>query len=152
MRRSAGILPFRRHSGELEVLLAHPGGPFWRKRDEGAWSIVKGEYLEDEAPEAAARREFMEETGWSIEGELAPLGEIRQAGGKHVIAFALEADFDPLTLKSNTFEMIWPPRSGRRQSFPEIDRAAWFSLGEARARIIVGQQPFLQRLAEMLEY
>jgi len=149
MRRSAGILPFRHHSGELQVLLVHPGGPFWRNRDDGAWSIVKGEYPEAEEPEAAARREFMEETGWSINGGLVPLGEIRQKGGKHVIAFALQADFDPGTLVSNMFEMMWPPRSGRTQTFPEVDRAEWFSLEEAGGKILAGQRPFLERLAEM---
>jgi len=149
MQRSAGILPFRCRSGALQVLLAHPGGPFWRNRDEGAWSIVKGEYRESEEPEAAARREFMEETGWPIEGGLTPLGEIRQKGGKRVIAFALEADFDPDTLASNMFEIPWPPRSGRMQAFPEVDRAAWFGLDEARVKIIAGQQPFLDRLAQM---
>ena len=149
MRRSAGILPYRWWSGELQVLLVHPGGPFWRNRDQGAWSIAKGEYGEDEEAEAAARREFTEETGWTIEGDLKPLGEIRQPGGKRVLAFAVQAELDPATLVSMTFEMEWPPRSGRRQSFPEVDRAAWFSLEEAREKLLTGQRPFIERLAAL---
>ncbi len=128
----------------------HPGGPFWRKRDTGAWSIAKGEYSQDEQPEAAARREFAEETGWEAEGDLTPLGEIRQAGGKCVTAFALEADFDPRTLRSNRFEMEWPPRSGRMQSFPEVDRAEWFGLNEAREKLVARQRAFIDRLEEVL--
>jgi len=149
MRRSAGILPYRKRSGALQVLLVHPGGPFWRKRDEGAWSIVKGEFIDGEDPEAAARREFSEETGWLAEGELMPIGEIRQAGGKRVLAFALDADFDPRTLNSNTFEIEWPPRSGQRQAFPEVDRAEWFSPDQAREKMIAGQLPLLERLVEL---
>jgi len=149
-RRSAGILPFRRTPGGVEVLLVHPGGPFWQKRDAGAWSIAKGEYSEDEQPEAAALREFAEETGWTVSGELIPLDEIRQSGGKIVTAFALEADFDPSTLASNTFEMEWPPRSGRMSSFPEVDRAAWFSLDEAHEKLVTGQRSLLQRLEQFL--
>lgn len=124
----------------------HPGGPFWRKRDEGAWSIAKGEYGEDEQAEAAARREFTEETGWDVPDALTLLGEIRQAGGKYVTAFAVEADLDPRTLHSNLFEIEWPPRSGRRQSFPEIDRAKWFGLDEAREKLLAGQRGFIDRL------
>lgn len=149
LRRSAGILPYRKRSGAIEVLLVHPGGPFWRHRDDGAWSIVKGEYAEGEEPEAAARREFAEETGWEAKGVLEPLGEIRQAGGKQVIAFALDADFDPETLRSNTFEIEWPPRSGRLQSFPEVDRAAWLGLNRARRKLLAGQHPFLDRLVRL---
>jgi predicted NUDIX family NTP pyrophosphohydrolase len=143
--RSAGILPFRTNAGALEVLLAHPGGPFWRNRDDGAWSIVKGEYLDGEDAETAARREFTEETGWEPAGDLLPLGEVRQPGGKYVIAFAVEGDFDPATLRSEMFEIEWPPRSGAMRSFPEVDRAAWFDLDTARRKILAGQAPFLAR-------
>jgi predicted NUDIX family NTP pyrophosphohydrolase len=143
--RSAGILPFRTNAGALEVLLAHPGGPFWRNRDDGAWSIVKGEYLDGEDAETAARREFTEETGWEPAGDLLPLGEVRQPGGKYVIAFAVEGDFDPATLRSDMFEIEWPPRSGAMRSFPEVDRAAWFDLDTARRKILAGQAPFLAR-------
>lgn len=146
-RRSAGILPFRFSAGVLEVLLAHPGGPYWQKRDDGAWSIIKGEYSPEETALAAARREFAEETGWSAAGELLPLGELRQPGGKIVTAFAMRGDFDPATLGSNLFEIEWPPRSGLRASFPEIDRAAWFGLEAAGSKILPGQAPFLARLA-----
>jgi predicted NUDIX family NTP pyrophosphohydrolase len=135
--------------GTLEVLLVHPGGPFWARKDARAWSIPKGEYADDEDPEPAARREFLEETGWAIEGGLQPLGVIRQRAGKVVTAFAAKGDFDPATLKSNSFEMEWPPRSGNRASFAEIDRAEWFSLDEAREKMIDGQRPLLDRL-EML--
>lgn len=148
--KSAGILVYRRRADTIEVLLVHPGGPFWTRRDAGAWSIPKGEYSDEEGPEAAARREFAEETGWMIEGGLEPLGVIRQKAGKAVIAFAGKGDFDPATLKSNRFEMEWPPRSGRRASFPEIDRAGWFSLDEAREKIIEGQRPLLERLATLV--
>jgi predicted NUDIX family NTP pyrophosphohydrolase len=144
--RSAGILVHRKRAGAVEVLLAHPGGPFWAKRDAGAWSIPKGEYSDSEDPETAARREFTEETGWTIEGELKPLGEIRQKAGKVVTAFAAEGDFDPASLESNRFEMEWPPKSGRIASFPEVDRAGWFGLAEARDKIVEGQQPLLDRL------
>lgn len=145
--KSAGVLVYRRRARALEVLLVHPGGPFWAKRDAGAWSIPKGEYADDEQPEAAARREFAEETGWTLAGALTPLGEVRQKAGKAVTAFAAEGDFDPATLKSNEFEMEWPPRSGRRASFPEVDRAEWFSLDRAREKLIEGQRPLLDRLA-----
>jgi predicted NUDIX family NTP pyrophosphohydrolase len=148
-KRSAGILPFRTSKNELEVLLVHPGGPFWRKRDEGAWSVAKGEYGEDESPWAAARREFKEETGWDVTQEMHPLGEIRQAGGKYLTAFAVEATFDPDGFVSNMFELEWPPRSGRFQSFPEVDRVAWFRLAEARLKILPSQAPLLDRLAEL---
>jgi predicted NUDIX family NTP pyrophosphohydrolase len=148
-KRSAGILPYRKSNGELEVLLAHPGGPFWQKRDEGAWSVVKGEYGEGEAPEAAARREFKEETGWDVVHDMHPLGEIRQNGGKYLTAFAIEADLDASRFASNSFELEWPPRSGRFQSFPEVDRVAWFSLAKAREKILPSQAPLLDRLAEL---
>ena len=134
----------------LEVLLVHPGGPYWRKKDEGAWSIPKGEMDEGEDAEVAARREFMEETGVALLGSLHPLGEIRQRGGKLVIAFAVEGDVDVRTIKSNTFEMEWPPKGGRMQSFPEIDRAEWFDLPAARAKILEGQRPLLDGLAQFV--
>lgn len=143
---SAGILVCRVRGGELQVLLVHPGGPFWVRKDAGAWSIPKGEYFDDEDPETAARREFEEETGWKLQGGLEPLGEIRQKAGKTVTAFAAEGDFDPATLVSNSFEMEWPPKSGKRVSFPEIDRAGWFSLAEAREKMIEAQRPLLDRL------
>jgi predicted NUDIX family NTP pyrophosphohydrolase len=149
-KRSAGILPFRRSNNGLEVLLVHPGGPFWRRRDEGAWSLAKGEYGERETPSAAARREFKEETGWDVTQDMHPLGEIRQAGGKHLTAFAVEAAFDPATFVSNSFELEWPPRSGRLQSFAEIDQVTWFGLSEARRKILPSQEPLLDRLVELL--
>jgi predicted NUDIX family NTP pyrophosphohydrolase len=149
MKKSAGILMYKKAESSLLVLLVHPGGPFWRKRDDGAWSIPKGEYSEDEAAEAAARREFIEETGHVPEDELQSLGELRQKSGKHVIAFAAEGEFDTSCLRSNTFEIEWPPRSGGFQSFPEIDRAEWFTLSEARQKIVGGQAPFLERLERL---
>ena len=150
-RQSAGIVVYRRQSEIVEVLLVHPGGPLWRSRELGAWSIPKGEYSEGEEPEAAARREFAEETGWSLRGELRPLGEIRQKGGKVVTAFAVEGDFDAGSLNSNMFEMEWPPRSGRTASFPEVDRAGWFGLTEAREKIIAGQQALLDRVEALVK-
>lgn len=132
------------------MLLVHPGGPFWARRDAGAWSIPKGEYSDSEDAEVAARREFVEETGWTIDGELKPLGEIRQKAGKAVTAFAAEGDFDPANLKSNSFDMEWPPKSGRVASFPEVDRAGWFGLAEAREKIIEGQRSLLDRLETLV--
>ncbi|HEV2901431.1 MAG TPA: NUDIX domain-containing protein [Pseudaminobacter sp.] len=148
--RSAGTLVYRNRAKAIEVLLVHPGGPFWQKRDLGAWSIPKGEYADHEDAEATARREFTEETGWTIAGEMTPLGDIRQKAGKTVSAFAAEGDFDPATLASNSFEMEWPPRSGRVASFPEVDRAGWFALADAREKIIEGQRPLLDRLEALL--
>lgn len=140
---------YRRGAQGLEVLLVHPGGPFWAKKDLGAWSIPKGEYSEPDDPLATAVREFAEETGKHLRGEFRPLGEITQPGRKIVTAFALEGDFDPATLKSNTFELEWPPKSGRKASFPEVDRAQWFSLEMAREKILSGQREFITRLLEM---
>jgi predicted NUDIX family NTP pyrophosphohydrolase len=148
VKASAGLLRFRRRAGRLEVLLVHPGGPFWARKDAGAWSIPKGEIEPGEAPEAVARREFAEETGFAAEGQLLPLGEIVQRGGKRVTAFALEGDLDPAAIVSNTFEMEWPPRSGRRASFPEVDRAEWFELDVARRKILPAQAELLDRLWE----
>ena len=149
-KSSAGLLLYRIREAAIEVLLVHPGGPYWKNKDEGAWSIPKGEFLPEEDPLAAARREFFEETGVAIEGELRALKPLRQPGGKIVHAWAVEADLDPATIVSNTFEIEWPPRSGRLQSFPEIDRGAWFSLPEARRKILRGQVPLLEELAQML--
>ncbi len=148
--KSAGIIAYRKRGGVIEVLLVHPGGPFWSKRDSGAWSIPKGEYSDAEDAEAAARREFEEETGWTITSELQPLGEIRQKAGKTVTAFAGQADFDTASLNSNRFEMEWPPKSGRTAAFPEVDRAGWFALDEAREKIIEGQRPLLDRLEALV--
>ena len=148
-KRSAGIVMYRRAGDELQVLLVHPGGPFWRNKDLGAWSIPKGEYA-DEDPLMAAVREFAEETGAPVAGDFRPLGEVVQPGGKTVIAWAVEGNFDPAGLTSNAFDLEWPPRSGRRQSFPEIDRAGWFGLAEARRKMLVGLVPLLDRLAESL--
>jgi predicted NUDIX family NTP pyrophosphohydrolase len=145
--KSAGILAFRRHAKQLEVLLVHPGGPFWRNKDLGAWSIPKGEYGPDEDAETAARREFREELGIELTRALLPLGDVRQKGGKVVTAFAVEADIDVSTIQSNTFDLEWPPRSGRRQTFPEVDRAAWFDLAAAGVKINQGQRVLLERLA-----
>lgn len=144
--RSAGILAFRRRRGKLEVLLVHPGGPFWRNKDQGAWSIPKGEYGPAEEAEAVARREFCEELGMKISGELFLLDEVRQRSGKLVKAFAVEANIDVQNVRSNMFEIEWPPRSGRRQEFPEIDRAEWFDLPSARAKINEAQRVLLDRL------
>jgi predicted NUDIX family NTP pyrophosphohydrolase len=150
-RKSAGLLPFRETSGRLEVLLVHPGGPFWAKKDEGAWSIPKGEFEEGEDPLAAARREFEEETGFRAEGEAIPLEPLRQPGGKLVYAWAVRQDLDPSGIRSNTFTMEWPPKSGRYQEFPEVDRAAWFTIDAARKKILKGQAVFLSQLQEKLE-
>jgi len=149
-RRSAGLLMYRGSGPGLELLLVHPGGPFWAKKDLGAWSIPKGEYAGDEDPLAAAQREFAEETGAQPRGTFQPLGEVTQAGGKRVSAWAVEGDFDPAVLVSNTFETEWPPRSGRKRSFPEVDRAAWFSPKEGRQMILAGQRPFIDRLVELV--
>lgn len=145
-RRSAGILMWKREGGALRVLLVHPGGPFWAKKDAGAWSIPKGEYAEGEQPLAAAKREFAEELGVMPRGECVPLGEIRQKGGKLVTCFALEGDFDVAALVSNTFEIEWPPRSGRKSAFPEVDRAQWFTLEEARVKVLDAQKELIDRL------
>ena len=134
---------YRRTGPKLEVLLVHPGGPYWRRKDEGAWSIPKGEMYEGEDAEDAARREFAEETGVALAGPLQSLGEIRQRGGKRVLAFAVEGYFYTDAIKSNTFEIEWPPKGGTLQSFPEIDRAEWFDLSAAHAKILKSQWPLL---------
>ena len=149
-QESAGILMFRRSDdGQLQVLLVHPGGPFWRRKDLGAWTIPKGERMPGEGAEATARREFTEETGHVPTGPLLALGRITQRGGKQVEAFAIEGDFDPSRLSSSTFEIEWPPRSGKRQAFPEVDKAAWFTLDEARQKINVAQGELLDRIGAM---
>jgi predicted NUDIX family NTP pyrophosphohydrolase len=148
-RAAAGLLLFRRKSDGIEVLLVHPGGPLWMRKDDGAWSIPKGEIEVGEAPLRAAQREFEEELGSPVSGEFIPLTQIRQASGKLVHAWAIEADFDPSTLKSGTFSMEWPPRSGRHQHFPEVDRAEWFSLGEARRKINKAQIALLDQLSSL---
>jgi predicted NUDIX family NTP pyrophosphohydrolase len=150
-RVSAGLLVYRVVDDRIEVLLAHPGGPFWAKKDAGAWSIPKGEFDEAaEDAETAARREFVEETGQLPPHALVSLGSVKQSGGKVVRAFAGEGDVDVGAIRSNTFEMEWPPRSRRMQTFPEIDRAAWFTLDEARERILASQRPLLDALLVML--
>ena len=146
-RRSAGLLLFRRRNHELQVLLVHPGGPLWAKKDEGAWSIPKGEIEDGEDPLAAARREFNEELGSPVSGEFIELEPIRQASGKVVHAWAVEGDFDPATLTSGLFSMEWPPRSGRQQQFPEVDRAEWFTIDEAKRKINKAQIPLLDQLS-----
>lgn len=147
-KTSAGILLYRQHRERLEVFLVHPGGPFWAKKDLGAWSLPKGEFEPGEDPLDAAKREFTEETGFPIDGEFRALTPLRQPSGKTIYAWAVEGDCDPAELRSNTFEMEWPPKSGQRSAFPEVDRADWFSLEEARKRIIAGQAPFLDQLRD----
>jgi predicted NUDIX family NTP pyrophosphohydrolase len=142
---------YRQAGSELEVLLVHPGGPYWRHKDDGAWSIPKGEMNDGEHAEIAARREFLEETGIAVTGPLEPLGDIRQRGGKRVTAFAVEGDLDVDAMKSNTFEMEWPPKGGKLQSFPEIDRAAWFDLPAAHVKMLESQRPLLDRLVELVD-
>ncbi len=149
--RSAGILLYRRGPQGLEVLLGHPGGPFWKGRDEGAWTIPKGEIGEDEDPFAAALREFREETGFDAHGTPLALTPIRQPSRKVVHVWAVEGDCETTESSSNTFSMEWPPRSGRQQDFPELDRVEWFATGEAAKRILRGQAPFLVELRGLLE-
>lgn len=146
-RTSAGLLLFRRTSAGVEVLLVHPGGPLWGKKDEGAWSIPKGEIDDGEDPLAAARREFEEELGSPVSGEFIALAPIRQASGKVVHAWAVEGDFDPATLTSGTFNMEWPPRSGHRQEFPEVDRAEWFTIEHAKRKINKAQIALLDQVS-----
>ncbi len=148
-KRSAGLLMYRRDPG-LEVFLVHPGGPFWAKKDMGAWSICKGEYAEGELPLEAAKREFQEETGFTAQGNFFELGVVQQAGGKFVSAWAFEGDCDPGKLISNRCQVEWPPRSGRMIEIPEVDRGGWFSIDAARERILKSQTPFLDRLSQML--
>ena len=141
---------FRRTAGELEVLLVHPGGPFWRNKDEGAWSLPKGECSDGEEPFVAAQREFREETGVEPAHPFHALGSVRMRSGKTVFAWAFEGECDPGAVRSNTFTIEWPPRSGRQASFPEVDRAGWFAVPQAMRMIVPAQQPFLQRLGQVL--
>ncbi|UWU74761.1 NUDIX domain-containing protein [Bradyrhizobium huanghuaihaiense] len=147
--KSAGIIAYRKRH-HIEVLLVHPGGPFWRNKDLGAWSIPKGEYADGEDAEITARREFAEELGLEVTNPLIALGQIRQRGGKIVTAFAAELDIDVGSIRSNTFEIEWPPRSGKRQHFPEVDRAEWFTVEDAQQKINAGQRPLLERLAQLV--
>ena len=151
MIESAGILMYRFRDGAPEVLLAHPGGPFWRNRDAGAWTIPKGRVEPGEAPLEAARREFTEELGFAPPGEPVALTPVKQPSRKWIHAFAVQGDWNPAELRSNDFEMEWPPKSGRMQAFPEIDRAGWFAMPAARAKILRGQAPFLDQLQSMLD-
>ena len=150
-KQAAGILLYRQTARGLEVLLAHPGGPLWARKDLGAWTIPKGQFGDDESALEAARREFEEEMGSPASGQFVELGSIRQPSGKIVHAFTAEADFDTSSVKSNLFTLEWPPRSGKIGQFPEIDRAEWFAVEEARKRILKGQEPFLDRLLTLLK-
>jgi predicted NUDIX family NTP pyrophosphohydrolase len=149
-KKSAGLLMYRHRHGVLEVFLVHPGGPFWKKKDAGSWSIPKGEYTDEEDPLEVAKREFQEETGFKATGEFVPLCARKQPSGKVITAWALEGDCDASMIKSNTFSMEWPPRSGKRQEFPEVDRAGWFSIPAAKERLIKGQLDFLDELVQIL--
>lgn len=144
-KTSAGLLVYRRRP-HLQVFLVHPGGPFWAKKDLGAWSLPKGEFTDGEDALDAAKREFLEETGLEVTGSFQPLSPIKQPSGKTIYAWAIEADVEASAVRSNTFSMEWPPKSGKMQQFPEIDRAAWFDFAEARERIISGQLSFLEQL------
>jgi len=149
-RVSAGVALYRRRGAALEVLLVHPGGPFWQRKDDGAWSLPKGEVGPGESLEAVARREFREETGHDAPPALVALAPVRQAGGKIVHPFAGEGDLDPAAVRSNTFTMEWPPRSGALRTFPEVDRAAWFDLPTAAVKLLVGQRPVLLELSGLV--
>jgi predicted NUDIX family NTP pyrophosphohydrolase len=149
-RHSAGILAYRHGRSGIEVFLVHPGGPYWAKKDDAAWSIPKGLFDEHEEPLAAAKREFHEETGSQIDGAFIPLGQFRQPGGKTVTAFTVEADVDETSATSNLFEMEWPPGSGKHQKYPEVDRVAWFDIGTARHKAHKGQVPIIDALARHL--
>ena len=149
---SAGILLYRQTRGWLEVLLVHPGGPFWSKRDEGAWSIPKGEYQEPEDALAVAKREFQEETGFEVRGDGVPLAPVRQPGGKLISAWAVAGDVDANAIRSNSFSLEWPPHSGRITEYPEVDRAEWFDLLRARTKLLPGQRPFLDQLEQAVTF
>jgi|SRR5688572_2947685 predicted NUDIX family NTP pyrophosphohydrolase len=150
MKRSAGILAYRWRNGAPELFLVHPGGPFWKNKDEGAWSIPKGEIDPDEDPLKAAQREFREETGLVIDGAFSPLDPVKIASGKVIVAWAIEHDLDAAVVTSNSFEIEWPPRSGKRQAFPEVDRAAWFPAAEALRKINKGQVPLVTQILKTL--
>jgi predicted NUDIX family NTP pyrophosphohydrolase len=148
--RSAGLLMFRRRAEKPEVLLVHPGGPYWARKDDHAWSIPKGGIVEGEDPLDAAKREFKEETGWEAKGPFHGLGQAKQRNGKIILAWAFEGNSDPATLCSNTFSMEWPPRSGRMQEFPEVDRASWFDLAGAKRKVVAGQARLIDELERLL--
>jgi predicted NUDIX family NTP pyrophosphohydrolase len=151
MKQSAGILLYKKATTGLQVLIVHPGGPFWARKDAGAWSIPKGEFLEGEEALVAAKREFREELGMTPpEGALRELGSIKQSSGKMVHVWACEGDLDVKQVRSNTFNMEWPPKSGKEQTFPEVDRARWCTLAEARIKLVKGQVGFVEQLAEQL--
>jgi predicted NUDIX family NTP pyrophosphohydrolase len=147
---SAGVLLYRHLDADVEVFLVHPGGPFWAKKDLGSWSLPKGEYADGDDPLTAARREFAEETGFAIDGMFLALGELKQPSGKIITAWALDHDLDAALIKSNTFTLEWPPKSGKIQEFPEVDRGGWFSLPAALEKLTKGQLDFLTRFAEKL--
>jgi predicted NUDIX family NTP pyrophosphohydrolase len=149
-KKSAGLLMYRRHDGQVEVLLIHPGGPFWSRKDDGAWSIPKGEFTDEEAPFDAALREFQEETGFTASGNFIALKPIRQAGGKIIHAWVVEGDCDAAAVRSNTFSMEWPAHCGQWRTFPEVDRAGWFSLAQAEVKILNSQRPLLEQLRALL--
>jgi predicted NUDIX family NTP pyrophosphohydrolase len=149
-KKSAGLLMYRHRQSGMEVFLVHPGGPFWAKKDEGAWSIPKGEYSPGEKPVEVAKREFQEETGFEAAGVLFPLTPRKQPSGKVISVWALEGECDAASIKSNTFSMEWPPHSGKQQEFPEVDRAGWFTVQAAKEKILKGQVPFLDELSEIL--
>jgi predicted NUDIX family NTP pyrophosphohydrolase len=149
-KKSAGLMMYRRRHGFLEILLVHPGGPFWAKKDAGSWSIPKGEYTSEEDPFEVAKREFQEETSFKASGKFVPLTPRKQPSGKVITAWAFEGDCDASAIKSNTFMMEWPPGSGRQQEFPEVDRAGWFSISKAKEKIIKGQVGFLDELNQIV--
>jgi predicted NUDIX family NTP pyrophosphohydrolase len=149
-KQSAGLLVYRRRAERLEVFLVHPGGPFWQNKDEGAWSIPKGEFSQDEPPLEAAKREFCEETGFTIDGPFMPLRPIKQRGGKTVHAWVVEADFDSDQVKGNTFSLEWPRGSGKFKEFPEVDRAGWFTVEAAKEKILESQRPLLDEAQSLL--
>ncbi len=150
-KKSAGIVMYRFQKGPLEVLLVHPGGPLWAKKDLGIWSIPKGEYVEGEDPFTVAKREFYEETGFHVEGEFMPLKPRKQPSGKIVTAWTVEGDCNASKIESNTFSMEWPPRSGNREDFPEVDRAEWFTIGMAKKKLLRGQVGFIAELCTLLQ-
>ena len=151
MKQSAGILLFRKINSQLEVLLVHPGGPFWKNKDEGAWTIPKGEFTSEEPALYAAKREFKEETGTDCDGAFIQLPPIKLKSGKTIYVWALEKDFDTASLKSNVFDIEWPPKSGKQQPFPEIDKAAWFTPAQAKEKINAGQAPLIDELLQLLK-
>ncbi|NIM14358.1 MAG: NUDIX domain-containing protein [Candidatus Aminicenantes bacterium] len=149
---SAGLLMYRFRDEKLEVFLVHPGGPYWAKKDMGSWSIPKGEYSQEEDPFIAAKREFHEETGFELDGQFIPLTTLKQSSGKKITAWAIEGDCDASKIKSNTFTLEWPPRSGKQMEFPEIDRAEWFGINLAKKKILKGQVGFIEELCNILTY